>query len=75
MKHLVFRYELLTNDINLKGYPNGIPDCFKAFKVIDGRTVFIDKEDGTLGCYGLQDGCNYPTKYAVLRSWCEEVEL
>ena len=75
MKHLVFRYELLTNDINLKGYPNGIPDCFKAFEVIDGRTVFVDKEDGTLVCYGLQDGCKYPTKYAVLRSWCEEVEL
>ena len=75
MKQLVFRYELLTHDINLKGYPNGIPDCFKAFKVIDGRTVFVDKEDGTLVCYGLQDGCNYPTKYAVLRSWCEVVEL
>ena len=75
MKQLVFRYELLTKDINLKGYPNGIPDCFKAFEVIDGRTVFVDKEDGTLVCYGLQYGCNYPTKYAVLRSWCEEVEL
>ena len=75
MKQMVFRYELMTKDINLKGYPNGIPDCFKAFKVIDGRTVFVDKEDGTLVCYGLQDGCNYPTKYSVLSSWCEEVEL
>ena len=75
MKQLVFRYDLLTHDINLKGYPNGIPDCFKVYKVIDGRNVFIDKEDGTLVCYGLQDGCNYPTKYAVLSSWCEEVEL
>ena len=23
MKQLIFRYELLTKDINLKGYPNG----------------------------------------------------
>ena len=75
MKQLVFRYDLLTQDINLKGYPNGIPDCFKAFEVIDGRTVFVDKEDGLLVCYALKDHCNYPTKYNVLRSWCEEIEL
>ena len=75
MKQLLFRYELLTKDINLKGYPNGIPDCFKVYKEIDGRIVYIDKEEGILVCYGLQDGCNYPTKYGVLRSWCEEIEL
>ena len=75
MKQMVFRYELMTKDINLKGYPNGIPDCFKAFELIDGRTVFVDKEDGLLVCYALKDGCNYPTKYSVLSSWCEEVEL
>ena len=75
MKHLVFRYELLTKDINLKGYPNGIPVCFKCYEIIDGRNVFLDKEDGTLVCYALQEGCNYPTKYAVLKSWCEVVEL
>ena len=75
MKHLVFRYELLTKDINLKGYPNGIPDCFKCYEIIDGRNVFLDKEGDTLVCYALQEGCNYPTKYAVLKSWCEEVEL
>ena len=75
MKHLIFRYELLTKDINLKGYPNGIPDCFKCYEIIDGRNVFLDKEDDTLVCYALQEGCNYPTKYAVLKSWCEVVEL
>ena len=75
MKQLVFRYDLLTKDINLKGYPNGIPNCFKCYEIIDGRIVFLDKEDDTLVCYALQDGCNYPIKYAVLKSWCEEVEL
>ena len=75
MKQLVFRYELMTQDINLKGYPNGIPDCFKVYESIDGRTVYHDKEDDTLVCYNLIEGCNYPTKFAVLRSWCEEVEL
>ena len=75
MKQLVFRYELLTKDINLKGYPNGIPDCFKVYKDIDGHNVFLDKEDNTLVCYVFQEGCDYPIKYAVLRLWCEEVEL
>ena len=75
MKQLIFRYELLTKDINLKGYPNGIPDCFKCYEIIDGRHVFLDKEDDTLVCYALQEGSNYPTKYAVLKSWCEVVEL
>ena len=75
MKQLIFRYELLTKDINLKGYPNGIPDCFKCYEIIDGRNVFLDKEDDTLVCYALQEGCNYPTKYVVLKSWCEVVEL
>ena len=75
MKQLIFRYELLTKDINLKGYPNGIPDCFKCYEIIDGRNVFLDKEDDTLVCYALQEGCNYPTKYGVLKSRCEVVEL
>lgn len=75
MKQLVFRYDLLTQDVRIQGYPGGIPDCFKAFEAIDGRNVYIDKEDDTLVCYNLLPGCNYPTKYAVLRSWCEEVEL
>ena len=75
MKQLVLRYNLLTQDVRIQGYPNGIPDCFKAFEVIDGRTAFVDKEDGLLVCYALKDGCNYPIKYNVLRSWCEEVEL
>ena len=75
MKQLIFRYELLTKDINLKGYPNGISVCFKCYEIIDGRNVFLDKEDDTLVCYALQEGCNYPTKYAVLKSWCEVVEL
>lgn len=75
MKQLVFRYELLTQDVRIQGYTGGIPDCFKAFEAIDGRNVYSDKEDDALVCYNLLDGCNYPTKYAVLRSWCEEVEL
>ena len=75
MKQLIFRYELLTKDINLKGYPNGIPDCFKCYEIIDGRHLFLDREDDTLVWYALREGCNYPTKYAVLKSWCEVVEL
>ena len=75
MKQLVFRYELLTKDVRIQGYPGGITDCFKAFESIDGRNVYVDKEDGTLVCYNLKDGCNYPTKYGVLRSWCEVINL
>lgn len=75
MKQLVFRYDLLTRDVRLQGYPDGIPDCFKAFKVIDGRYVYDDKESGLLVCYNFKDGCDYPDKYYVHSSWCEEVEL
>ena len=75
MKQLVFRYDLLTQDINLKGYPNGVPDCFKAYEAIDGRNVFYDKEVDGLVCYKLIDGCDYPCKIHVLKYWCEEVEL
>lgn len=75
MKHRVFRYELLTQDITIQGYPGGIPDCFKAYECIDGRNVFEDEESGLLVCYHLKDGHQYPGKYFVHSSWCEVVEL
>lgn len=75
MKQLVFRYELLTQDVCIQGYPGGIPDCFKAYECIDGRNVFEDEESGLLVCYHLKDGQIYPGKFFVHSSWCEEVDV
>lgn len=73
MKQHVFRYELLTQDIKLQGYPGGIPDCFKVYECIDGRTVFEDEESGLLVCYHLKDGQIYPGKFLFIvvgvRKW------
>ena len=75
MKQHVFRYELLTQDIAIQGYPGGIPDCFKVYECIDGRNVFEDEESGLLVCYHLKDGQIYPGKFFVHSSWCEELDV
>ena len=74
MKYNVFRYHLMVQDMAGGGINPDLSAC-KAYKEIDGRHVFVDKESNSLCCYALHEGCNYPTKYYVPSSWCEGVEL
>ena len=74
MKMTVFRYELMVKDMAGGGI-NPAHSALEQIKDIDGRITYVDKESGLLCCYKLQNGMNYPMKYYVPKSWCEEVEL
>ena len=74
MKQLVFRYELMVKDMAGGGI-NPEHSALEQLKDIDGRNTFVDRQSGLLCCYSLIDGCNYPLKYYVPKSWCEVVEL
>ena len=74
MKNYVFRYSLMVQDMAGGGINPDLSAC-KIYKEIDGRNVFVDKENNLMCCYALHDGNNYPTKYYVPSSWCEVVEL
>ena len=74
MKNYVFRYSLMVQDMAGGGINPDLSAC-KVYKEIDGRNVFVDRGCNLLCCYTLHDGCNYPTKYYVPKSWCEVVEL
>ena len=74
MKHYVFRYKLMVQDMSGGGINPDLSACEK-YKAIDGRNVFVDRSCNLLCCYNLIDGCNYPLKYYVPKSWCEVVEL
>ena len=74
MKNYVFRYSLMVQDMAGGGISPDLSAC-KVYKEIDGRNVFVDRKTNLLCCYALHEGCNYPTKYYVPKSWCEVVEL
>ena len=74
MKHYVFRYNLMVQDMAGGGINPDLSACGK-YKAIDGRNTFVDRQSGLLCCYSLIDGCNYPLKYYVPKSWCEVVDL
>ena len=74
MKHYVFRYILMVQDMAGGGINPDLSAC-KIYNEIDGRNTFVDRQSGLLCCYTLIDGCNYPAKYYVPTSWCEVVEL
>ena len=68
MKNYVFRYSLMVQDMAGGGINPDLSAC-KVYKEIDGRNVFVDRETNSICCYALHDGCNYPTKYYVPKSW------
>ena len=74
MKYNVFRYELMVKDMTGGGI-NPVHSPLEQLKDIDGRITFKDKESGLLCCYALHEGFDFPMKYYVPSSWCEEVEL
>ena len=74
MKHYVFRFNLMVQDMAGGGINPDLSAC-KIYNEIDGRNTFVDRQSGLLCCYNLIEGCNYPLKYYVPSSWCEVVEL
>ena len=74
MKMTIFRYDLMVKDMAGGGI-NAEHSSLEQLKDIDGRMTFQDKESGLLCCYHLHEGMNFPMKYYVPSSWCEEVEL
>lgn len=74
MKTYVFSYQLMVKDMAGGGINPDLSAC-KVYKEIDGRHVFVDKENNLMCCYALHEGNNHPTKYYVPSSWCEVVEL
>ena len=74
MKMTIFRYELMVKDMAGGGI-NAEHSSLEQLKDIDGRMTFQDKESGLLCCYHLHEGMNFPMKYYIPSSWCEEVEL
>ena len=74
MKMTILRYELMVKDMAAGGI-NPEHSTLEQLKDIDGRMTFQDKESGLLCCYHLHEGMNFPMKYYVPSSWCEEVEL
>lgn len=74
MKYTIFRYELMVKDMAGGGI-NPEHSTLEQLKHIDGCITFKDKESCLLCCYALHEGFDFPMKYYVPSSWCEEVEL
>ena len=49
MKHYVFRYNLMVQDMAGGGINPDLSACEK-YKAIDGRNTFVDRQSGLICC-------------------------